>query len=245
MTAINAPTIYDRVTGQIIAALERGVAPWVRPWVVSLPYNAVSRRPYHGINVLSCMAHQMEHGHASSGYVTFHQAKELGGWVRQGERGVLLVLYRDVLVPAKDREDDEDDGRRIFLAKGFTVFNLEQTGGLDQVRERLEAERTRGFDPLEECERVMRATGAVVRENGTHASYSPSRDVITMPARSSFRRAEDFYATTYHEAVHWSGAKHRLDRDLSGLYGDTCYAQEELVAELGPAFSQLALGSNT
>src|SRR5712691_1835331 len=103
MTTATAISIYDRITGQIIVAIERGVPPWVRPWVVSLPFNGVSGRPYHGINVLSCMAHQMEHGHAFSGYLTFQQAKSLGGWIRQDERGVLLVLYRDVPVPAKDR----------------------------------------------------------------------------------------------------------------------------------------------
>jgi antirestriction protein ArdC len=182
-------TVYDRITGSIIAALEQGVAPWVRPWAVSLPCNAVSQRHYRGVNVLSCLAHQLDHGHACSAYLTFQQAKSLGGWIRQGERGVLLVLYRDVPLPAKGRDEAEDHGRRIFLAKGFTVFNLEQTGGLEQVREQLEARSTREFEPLEECERVVRATGAVIHENGTHASYSPSRDVITMPARSSFRRA--------------------------------------------------------
>jgi antirestriction protein ArdC len=116
------------------------------------------------------------------------------------------------------------------------VFNLEQTGGLEEFREKLEAGRTRGFEPLEECERVVRATGAIIRENGTQASYSPSRDVITMPARSGFHRATDFYATLYHEAVHWTGVGHRLNRDLSGLFGGTRYAQEELVAELGACF---------
>jgi antirestriction protein ArdC len=188
-------TIYDRITGSIIAALEQGVAPWVRPWAVSLPYNAASRRNYRGVNVLSCMAHQLEHGHTCPAYVTFHQAKSLGGWVRHGEHGVLLVLYRDVPVTAKNPEVEEDGGRRIFLAKGFTVFNLEQTSGLEQLRERLEGERPRGLEPLEECERVVRATGAIIHENGPNASYSPSRDVITMPPRTSFRRAEVFFAT--------------------------------------------------
>jgi antirestriction protein ArdC len=120
-------TVYDRITGSIIAALERGVAPWVRPWAISLPYNAVSRRAYRGVNIISCLAHQLEHGHTCSAYVTFQQAKSLGGWVRQGEHGVSLVLYRDVLAPRKDGDNEGDDGRRLFLAKGFTVFSLEQT----------------------------------------------------------------------------------------------------------------------
>ena len=57
----------------------------------------------------------------------------LGGWIRQGERGVLLVLYRDVLALTRDEdpESNEAESRRLFLARGFTVFNLEQTGGLE------------------------------------------------------------------------------------------------------------------
>jgi antirestriction protein ArdC len=62
MSTSTNQTVYDRITGNIIAALEGGVAPWVRPWAVSLPYNAVSRRHYRGVNILSCMAHQLEHG---------------------------------------------------------------------------------------------------------------------------------------------------------------------------------------
>src|SRR5207253_959199 len=115
-----------------------------------------------------------------------------------------------------------------------TVFSLEQTGGLD--RKQLEAGRTRVFEPLEECERVVAATGAVIHENGMHASYSPIRDVITMPPRAAFSLAADWYGTLFHEACHWSGAKHRLRRDLGGMYGGKGYAQEELVAELGACF---------
>ena len=173
MSSTTNQTVYERITGSIIAALEQGVAPWVRPWAVSLPFNAVSRREYHGVNILSCLAHQLEHGHASSAYLTFQQARSLGGWIRQGERGVLLVLYREMPVPVTEQDDEVDDGRRIFLAKGFTVFNVEQTGGLEEFRQKLEDGRAQGFEPLEECERIVRSTGAMIRETGTQASYSP------------------------------------------------------------------------
>ena len=54
--------------------------------------------------------------------------------------------------------------------------------------------------------------------------------------------AEGFYSTLCHELVHWSGVKARLDRDLSGRFGDDAYAMEELVAELGSAFLCADLG---
>jgi antirestriction protein ArdC len=36
--------------------------------------------------------------------------------------------------------------------------------------------------------------------------------------------------------AHWSGASNRLDRDLSGRFGNEAYAAEELIAELSAAF---------
>lgn len=116
--------------------------------------------------------------------MTFQQAKSLGGWVRQGERGVLLVLYREIEQPS-DEEPEEEPTRRLFLAKGFTVLNLEQTSGLDHVRERLDRQRTGGFEPLAECERIIQQTGAVIQE-GPQASYSPRYDLITMPPRVEY-----------------------------------------------------------
>ena len=79
MSAPAKETIYERITRNIIKALEAGVTPWVRPWAVCLPHNAVSGREYNGVNILSCLAHQLQHGHTCSAYVTFRQAKTLGG----------------------------------------------------------------------------------------------------------------------------------------------------------------------
>ena len=74
------------------------------------------------------------------------------------------------------------------------------------------------------------------------AATETALDLIRMPDRRRFTGtatatpAEAFYSTLCHELVHWSGAKSRLDRDLSGRFGDEAYAIEELIAELGAAF---------
>ena len=235
MTTHATQSVYDRITRNIMEALDRGVVPWVRPWAVSLPHNAASGREYNGVNILSCLAHQLHHGHHGSAYLTFQQAKSLGGWVRQDERGVPLVLYRDIERGAQDDGNDQQQRGRQFLARGFTVFNLEQTEGLDHVRDRLDRQRSRHFEPLEECERLIQQTGAVIREGG-RASYSPVHDVITMPPRHSFSSGEAWYGTLFHETCHWTGAQHRLNRQLGGVFGSTTYAKEELVAELGACF---------
>jgi antirestriction protein ArdC len=235
-------TVYDSITANIIEALEQGVAPWVRPWAVSLPRNAVSGREYNGVNILSCLAHQLHHGHQCSAFVTFQQAKSLGGWVRQGECGVLLLLYREIERPSDpEAEQEERHSRRLFLAKGFTVFNLEQTGGLAHVRERFDRQCPGSFEPLEECERIIRQTGAVIHE-GVQASYSPNQDLITMPPRHTFHSAAGWYGTLFHETVHWTGAPRRLNRQLGAVFGSQTYAREELVAELGACFLSARCG---
>lgn len=65
---------------------------------------------------------------------------------------------------------------------------------------------------------------------------------IRMPARSAFRDAAAYYATLLHELTHWTAAKPRCDRDLTGRFGSAAYAMEELVAELGAAFLCADLG---
>jgi len=45
----------------------------------------------------------------------------------------------------------------------------------------------------------------------------------------------------YRHNGHWSGAAHRLNRDLSGSFGSSAYAREELVAEMTGAFVCAAL----
>lgn len=55
-------------------------------------------------------------------------------------------------------------------------------------------------------------------------------------------RSESYYGTLVHELVHWSGAKHRLARDMGKRFGDDAYAAEELVAEIGAAFLCAELG---
>jgi antirestriction protein ArdC len=70
----------------------------------------------------------------------------------------------------------------------------------------------------------------------------PSLDFIALPEKSSFINVESYFATGLHELGHWCGAKHRLDRDLSGRFGSEAYAAEELIAELNAAFLCAHLG---
>ena len=89
--------IYDRVTNQILTDLKNGAAPWVKPWAVAMPYNAVSSRNYSGANILLLWGAAMEHGYQVPGWLTYKQAKELGGHVRKGEHGQFVVYASQVV----------------------------------------------------------------------------------------------------------------------------------------------------
>ena len=85
-------SLYDEVTAKIIAQLEAGLFPWAQPWnsaaaVPGLPRNAVSGRPYSGVNVLILWGAVIEGCYPSQDWLTFRQALAAGGRVRKGERG--------------------------------------------------------------------------------------------------------------------------------------------------------------
>src|SRR6202048_4684791 len=101
--------LYAEVSARIVAELEAGAAPWIRPWSAmpgaNTPCNAVTNRPYSGCNVvLLCMAQAA--GYRTPRYLTFKQALELGGHVRKGERGTKVYFVKQLQVQDKDTGDN-------------------------------------------------------------------------------------------------------------------------------------------
>jgi len=68
------------------------------------------------------------------------------------------------------------------------------------------------------------------------AYYQPASDEIHLPPLAAFATAAGYYSTALHELEHWSGHPTRCNRDLAGRFGDSSYAVEELIAELGAAY---------
>jgi antirestriction protein ArdC len=86
------------------------------------------------------------------------------------------------------------------------------------------------------AEDFVKATRADVRHGEGSAYYRPSADFVMMPGFITFKSADHYYATLFHELGHWTGSEKRLNRDLKNRFGSEAYAAEELVAELTSAF---------
>lgn len=233
--------VEDRVTQAIIDQLAAGVRPWSCPWSMggaAIPLR-VNGEPYRGINVLLLWIQAANKGYVQPHWMTYQQAKALGGQVRKGETSTLVVYYGEASRP--DDADDEQPARRFL--KSYNVFNVQQIDGLPEAFTAItEAAPTAEVDWDARVEGALAATGADISWTGAAAYYAPGPDHIRMPDRSRFRDAEQAYSTLCHELIHWTGAKHRLDRLEDAPFGSPAYAREELVAELGSAFLGVRLG---
>ena len=234
--------VYARITDRIVADLEKGVRPWVQPWGGRNANGRVTRplrhngQPYTGLNVLLLWSEAMAHGFASATWMTFRQASELDAHVRKGESGTTVVYASRFTKTEVDTHGGEVE-RDIPFLKAYTVFNCDQIDGLPDHYYR-QAEPA--IDPAQrigEADRFFANTGAVIRHGGSKAFFSPSSDHVQMPPFDTFRDAASYYAVLGHECVHWAGAAHRLNRDLSRYHKDlTERAREELVADIGSSF---------
>ncbi|OYW63185.1 MAG: antirestriction protein ArdC [Bosea sp. 12-68-7] len=229
--------LHQTITDRILAALETADPKnWQCPWHRrggGLPVNAKSGKSYRGINVLSLWVADQVSGFGDSRWATYRQWSELGAQVRKGEKSSLVVFYKDY-----EAADENGDPERRMVAKASFAFNASQVEGAPAA----ETLPAGGFEPIEVAEATIQATGARIDHVGDSACYIPSMDLVRMPPRDRFVSADGYYSTIFHELGHWTGAKGRLDRNLSGRFKSQAYAGEELIAELTAAFVTIGLG---
>ncbi|WP_223565149.1 ArdC family protein [Agrobacterium tumefaciens] len=204
--------IYTRITDRIVEDLEKGVRPWMRPWSAANTDGRISRPlrhnglPYSGVNVLLLWSEQMSRGFASSMWMTFKQALELGGAVRKGEAGSTVVFASRFTKSEADGNGNEVD-REIPFLKAYSVFNVEQIDGLPGSYYAPVAEVLDPVERIESADRFFRNTGAVIRHGGNQAYYSPVMDYIQMPPFEAFRDAAGYAAVLSHEATHYAAIR--------------------------------------
>ncbi|MCW8060490.1 ArdC family protein [Agrobacterium tumefaciens] len=240
--------LYARITEKIVADLEKGVRPWVRPWSSGHVAGRVSRPlrhnglPYQGINTLLLWSESVANGFASPYWMTFKQALELGGHVRKGESGT-TVVYAGSFSKTETDANGEEVERGIPFLKAYTVFSADQIEELPPHYYAAAEPPAKPVERIEHADRFFDNTGAIVRYGGDKAFYSPSTDTVQLPHPTNFKDMASFVAIRAHETLHWTAAPHRLNRDLSRYHKDRSErAREELLVEVGSCLLCADLG---
>ncbi|MDB4985598.1 MAG: antirestriction protein ArdC [Myxococcaceae bacterium] len=234
MTKPERADLYTAVTNRIIAALESGPERWVKFWQSSAdtwrPVNHGSDRTYRGINLLLLAGVCHERGLAHNRWLTFNQARELGGMVRKGSKGVPVVFWKPLASAGqKDAEpanDERESQRRVgVLARQFFVFNVADCDGLPESVHDVPRDESL-------ASRIVHRSGARIIPG--EPCYRADEDVVQLPQVSAFGSEPEMFAVAFHELSHWCAP--RVGREQNAKrFGDDAYAVEELIAELGSA----------
>jgi antirestriction protein ArdC len=227
-TSSDKPSKNQIITDAIIQALNEDKIPWKRPWE-SYEVMSIDNKPYRGINkVLLSLT-----SYTDPRFLTFNRCKELGGSVRKGEKGHLIVLWNFNKVKTTDSNKEVSEKSVPFM-RTWTVFNVEQCEGL--TLKPLKEKKTIDFVPIDEAKNLISKYEITLNHEGNGAFYHPIKDEVTMPLPEFFHSAESYYSTLFHEFIHSTGHITRLNREMKGHFGSEKYSKEELIAEIGAAF---------
>jgi len=245
-TATNPRDVYRKVTDAIINAIEQGVGTWRMPWHTSgryafSPINVTSKKPYRGINTVCLWAAAQAKGYERGEWATYQQWQDKGAQVRKGEKATLVVFWKFANDSNETQEGETSHSSRLLFTRGYSVFNASQVDGYVPA---VEADVTIP-ERIERADGFFKAIGADLRHGGNQAFYTLADDYIQMPPFGAFQDSLSYYSTLAHEHTHWTACAGRCDRQLGKRFGDSAYAAEELIAELGAAFTCAHLGLST
>ncbi len=241
MSSIQRASIYERITADIVAAIERGAGDWRMPWhhdgnLAARPINAATGVGYRGINILALWAAAEHAGYCQGLWGTYRCWERLGAQVRKGERATLGVFWKTT-EEARDEEEQPARSARMF-ARGFSLFNVAQVDNYVSP----EAHHLPESERIAHADAFIAALKIPVVVDAAMAYYAPATDTVHLPPFALFRDGTSAVAVSAHEHAHATGAKHRLDRNLTGRFGSDAYAMEEAVAELTASFILADLG---
>lgn len=240
--------VYEAVTDQIIAEMEKGIIPWKKGWTaISGAYNAKSKRYYSFLN-------QMIVGKPGA-YASFKQWQELGAKIKKGEHAVYIMEWfsKKITWTSKDTETGEETEKSFlrWYPRTYPVFHESQVEGWTAP----EMENIQPAEPIEAAEDLVASFKSfsgikdiITNEMSDKAYYSPVLDYIQVPMKEQFDSINEYYSTLFHEMTHSTGHTSRLDRGLNtklAAFGSNDYSKEELTAELGSAMIMARLGIDT
>lgn len=223
----NQKSVYEIVTDRIIEQLENGVVPWRRPWINGGAVNWKSQKPYRGINTFLLPAGE---------YATYKQIVESGGKIKPKEmkKAHIIVFWKWL----KNEDEESGEIKEIPYLRYYRVYEINtQVEGLNSKREA----QTFDHNPIEKAEKIYKGylNSPKFTFYSGQAVYYPTVDRINCPPLKDFINPEEYYSTLFHEMVHSTGHKSRLNRKgittENVAFGDEVYSKEELVAEMGAA----------
>ena len=207
----------DKISKEIIEALENGTAPWIKPWRGSTiqdnaPFNPITGKQYEGINFLNLSLQSMAMNDDPR-WMTFKQAQSIKAQVKKGEKGTAIQYWKftkqiDKLDENGNKILDADDkpiketirleNPQVFYA---TVFNATQIDGLRSLKEDLGIKEVlTEFNPIEAAQKILENSKAYINHvAGNRAFYRASQDKIQLPLKEQFNSEMDYYSTALHE----------------------------------------------
>ena len=222
--------IYAEVTSRIMQQMESGVIPWRKPWIASgAAVSHATGKPYSLLN-------QMLLGRPGE-YATYAQIQKAGGYVKKGEKASMVVFWKWI------EQEDEETGevKEIPFLRYYNVFHIDQCEGLTARHTKplpmIPADHSDTAAAEEVIYEYLGREGVrMTHEQGDRAYYRPATDTVVLPIRKQFMSTAEYFSTAFHELVHSTGHKSRLDRlDHVAAFGSEDYSKEELIAEIGAA----------
>lgn len=223
---------------------------WRTPWKTNLvaQYNPITKRRYHGINVLVLGLFAQERGYSDPRWLTYKQIHD-NGWQFKGDvrgQGVPVEYwfsktYKNQSADTPENENDEDNSVTRWYPKNYWVFNASLVDGIPplEVNNIVEDPTIKSNVFLDS---VVANSGVTLEyKDLNRAYYMPSLDTIVLPPISFFESQTAYNCTLAHELSHSTGGPSRLNRDLSGGFGTEQYAIEELIAEFSAIFLNLEI----
>ncbi len=234
---ITARDKYNEIVEDFIHKLENNdTEPWTKSWAMSssLPKNFETGNSYRGMNILTLMGQNFK----DSRWMTFNQIKKLGGTVKKGSKSTPIFFMKPIDKTEINGKTGEEESNRYFLMQAYNVFNMEQTENIEYEPERTKSSSNEKNDSVSDYIETI----GIDKFRGAPA-YSAEHDVVFMPQIDEFESEDEYYSTYFHELTHATGHKTRIDRfEKNTSFGDSKYAFEELIAELGSSFLSMEHG---
>ena len=238
--------LYQETTNKIIALLEKGVLPWRRTWSqFGLAKNYVSGKAYKGINMV--LMNNTDHNIPY--FLSFKQAKELGGTIKKGAKAEQVLYFKltfkdenGKVLSQETASQYKKAGRVVKVLRFLKYYNVFNIADVEGIFFSIPEVELKDNEQIEKCDQLvmnMPHPPKFETTNTDRAFYAPLSDLINMPSIQQFENSAEYYSTLFHEMIHATGHESRLNRKGISQLGKkekSTYSKEELIAEMGAAF---------